>query len=386
MMATRETTRFHIPYPGADDAGSWDAKFVTMLAQIDALIFANLENLKPVFEALPVVTNDVAAVELQQTGDLVFVSRTLNVQITVASGATLSLLPDTMIGVRLTAGAVGAQTSVWETAATADIDAEFQVLGYVDSGLTIRWFTGAVLAPGETAELFQDPVAGIAREDADLVIGGGGGIGLAADTLTWTEAITVRSPRSGGIITIAAGAVGVLAGEFLYVEPSTRPIPTEAGTLLAGATVPGGAIAVGARIGAIALLRNDHRKTFALTAANGKDVTTGSAGAGGGTVAGSVFVNVARGLAHRLRVKANGNTVLTDVVFYADAAHTEQVFAALAQDCFTGGAPPYFDRRVAWPLTGWAADLASGLLYYEFTNNGANASTYRIEITGEGEL
>ncbi len=155
-MATRETSRLHIPYPGADDQGSWDAKFVSMLAQIDARVFANLENLKPVYATLPTVTNDIALGELQQTGDWEIVSRTFGTRITVPTGSTLPLVASTMIGVRITAGAVAAQTSAWETVpAGADVDAELQIFGCVDSGLNIIWYNGAVLAPGDIARLFQ---------------------------------------------------------------------------------------------------------------------------------------------------------------------------------------------------------------------------------------
>lgn len=389
-MATRETSRLHIPYPGVDDQGNWDAKIVSMMAQLDTRIFANLENLKPVYVELPTVLNDIATGELQQTGDWIIISRTFNASITVPTGSVLVLQPNTMIGVRITAGAVSNQISAWETAPQADIDAEFQVFGYVDAALTIRWYNGTELAQGETAALFQEPslvpYIDAVHEEGAIIVGGGGGLVLTGDVLTWAEAITVRSPRSGGTITIAAGAVGVMANEFVYVIPSVRPIITEAGALLAAAVVPDDGVAVGARLGSVVLLRNERRQDFARTVANGTEVTTGSAAPGGGTTTGSVFVGVARGQVHRLRVRANGNTVNTDVVFYADAGLTEVVHEALAQDCFTGGAPPYYDHRDGWPLTGWTTDLVAGLLYYEFTNNGANASTYVIELTGQGVI
>jgi hypothetical protein len=61
-----------------------------------------------------------------------------------------------MIGVRITAGAVADQSSIWETVPNgADIDAEFQVFGCVDAALNIFWYNGAVLAPGDIARLFQ---------------------------------------------------------------------------------------------------------------------------------------------------------------------------------------------------------------------------------------
>jgi hypothetical protein len=270
------------------------------------------------------------------------------------------------------------------------VDAEFQVFGYVDAALTIRWYTGAELAPGETAALFQEPSLAVdiatVHEDGDLIVGGGGGLVLVGDVLSWAEAITVRSPRSGGTITIAAGAVGVMANEFMYVVPSVRPIITEAGVLLAAAAVPVGGVAIGARLGSAVLLRNTRRQDFARTVANGTSVTTGVAASGGGTTSGSIFVDVVRGQVHRMRVRAIGNTVLSDIRFYADAGLTELVHEALAVDCFTAGAPPYYDHRDPWPLTGWTTDLVAGLLYYEFTNNGANNSAYEIEMTGQGVI
>ena len=154
-MPTRETSRFHIPYPGYDDRGNWDAKIMTMMAQLDANIFANMEHLRLVYAELPTVTNDAVTHELTQVGDFVLISRTFHNTITVAAGVVLTLQPTTMIGVRITSGITTNQTSVWETVANgADVDPDFQVLGYVDAAYNIYWYNGAMLIPGDTARLF----------------------------------------------------------------------------------------------------------------------------------------------------------------------------------------------------------------------------------------
>ena len=110
-MATRETSRLHIPYPGKNDKGDWDAKFVTMLAQIDARVFANLEHTNLTIAALPTVLTDAGTHIMTQTGALSFVSRTYNCTVTVATGATATLRANAMLGIQITSGITGNVTA-----------------------------------------------------------------------------------------------------------------------------------------------------------------------------------------------------------------------------------------------------------------------------------
>lgn len=135
---------------------------------------------------------------------------------------------------------------------------------------------------------------------------------------------------------------------------------------------------------------NDYdilRVRFDLTVAGGTEVTTGTATSGGGTVDFTLVVGVSKGLVHKMRVRAVGNTVNSDIYLYADAGRTDRIWWATGQDCYTSGTPwPYADFRIPFPLTGWGSDLSSGTVYGTIINNGANDSYYIIEISGEGLL
>ncbi len=84
-----------------------------------------------------------------------------------------------------------------------------------------------------------------------------------------------------------------------------------------------------------------------------------------------------------LRVKANGDTVDSDVQFFADAAMADQIYLAQDLDCFT--APHHVDAE-SWACCSIVNDLEADKLYYRITNNGANASTYDIALLAVGEV
>jgi hypothetical protein len=113
----------------------------------------------------------------------------------------------------------------------------------------------------------------------------------------------------------------------------------------------------------------------------GKTVTP-SAASGGGTATGSINLGVSWGEIILLRVKANGNTTSSVIQFFADAARTDAVYVSWPADCFTA---PYYEDHEGWTCFSKTNNLAGGLLYYTITNNGANASTYDIEMVGWGE-
>jgi hypothetical protein len=113
----------------------------------------------------------------------------------------------------------------------------------------------------------------------------------------------------------------------------------------------------------------------------GKTVTA-SAASGGGTATGNIDLGVSWGEIILLRVKANGNTTDSDVAFYTDAGRTDLIYLAEDKNCF---AAPYHVDAEGWDCFSMTNNLAGGLLYYTITNNGANASTYDIEMVGWGE-
>jgi hypothetical protein len=90
---------------------------------------------------------------------------------------------------------------------------------------------------------------------------------------------------------------------------------------------------------------------------------------------------VAVGCIYGIRIKANGNTVLSDIEMFADVGLADRVYYATAKDCFTS---PYFVDRTPWMFFSFTNELAAGKIYYTITNNGANDSTYDIEMFGVG--
>ena len=82
-----------------------------------------------------------------------------------------------------------------------------------------------------------------------------------------------------------------------------------------------------------------------------------------------------------MRVKANGNTVNTDLEFFADAAMTDRVYWAQGRNCYTS---PHHVDRTAWACFSFTNELEDDKLYYRFTNYGANASTYEVRVVGFG--
>lgn len=131
---------------------------------------------------------------------------------------------------------------------------------------------------------------------------------------------------------------------------------------------------------------NDYdilRVRFNLTVLHSAEITTGTATAGGGTVQGSILLGTNSGIVYGLRVRSVGNTVLSTIEMFADSARLDRTYLASNKDCYTS---PYHVDRTPWMLQSFDNDLVGGLLYYTITNNGANASTYIIEVVGEGRV
>lgn len=112
----------------------------------------------------------------------------------------------------------------------------------------------------------------------------------------------------------------------------------------------------------------------------GSAITTSSASSGGGTATGTISMGIDSGVNIYLKVTANGNTTDSDIEFFRDSAKLDQVYQSLGVDAFTS---PFADGT-PWSLV-TASNLESQSLHYTITNNGANASTYDIELLAHGE-
>lgn len=112
----------------------------------------------------------------------------------------------------------------------------------------------------------------------------------------------------------------------------------------------------------------------------GSKTVTSSASSGGGTATGSISMGIDSGVNVYLKVTANGNTTDSDIEFWRDSGKTDQVYQTLGVDAFTSA----FADGTPWSLV-TASNLESQSLYYTITNNGANASTYDIELLAHGE-
>lgn len=87
------------------------------------------------------------------------------------------------------------------------------------------------------------------REDADLLVVGGGDKELVGDTFSWDEDLYIISPRSGEVITVSASSATVYDGESLFVTVSSRPISSQTLTLQHGTPSDRNDIVVGHREG-----------------------------------------------------------------------------------------------------------------------------------------
>jgi len=237
----------------------------------------------------------------------------------------------------------------------------------------------------------QDADVWASLENGGLVLAGGGEIALdtSTNTLSWTEDLYVLSTLTGGRVTIAAGSVTLNDGNVAYVSV-TRPLSSSYTATLSvtssplDPTIMGNAVFVALRYDGQLVMRpfQGRRPLIDKTSVKGTEITTGSAAASGGTVSGSIDVGTNDGNIDKLRVTAIGNTVLSTIEFFTDAGLSDLLYRATNKDCYT---TPH-DDRIAWPLSSWTATLTNDLLYYKITNNGANPSTYTIEMTGEGRL
>ena len=225
-----------------------------------------------------------------------------------------------------------------------------------------------------------------AIENPNLFLRGGGSITLNAGSneMTWTEDLQLINLLTGGVVTISADTLaGLEDGKLVYVAVS-RPISgASTGELAIADTLPISdlnKVFVAMRVGSALYMRNQvNVSTDMFNIWDAAGVITGNAKQGGGLPAtGSFSVNVERGAVFKMRVTAIGDTVDSDIKIFYDAGQTEQYYEALNKDCYTN---PFVDNS-PWGI----GPLVDGTLYYEITNNGANDSTYKIEVFGIGKV
>jgi hypothetical protein len=260
-------------------------------------------------------------------------------------------------------------------------------------GVSVTTATRALRIPaaGEQLEFGADGWAtaiqalysAVQRAAVNFVFRGGGTwtcvAGASDYDVTWSDDIVIEDPEIGEAITISAATLAAVPeGDVLYVTPSTDPITTETLTMANASVTPSESVTIGCvRNGAILTV------PFFLTPCYSVTHITGSASSAGGTVQGEIHIGVNAGLTHGLRVVAAGNTVLSTIELFADSARTDRVYLASGKDCYTS---PYHVDRTPWMLQSFDNNLVDGILYYTITNNGANDSTYTIEVVGEGRV
>jgi hypothetical protein len=113
--------------------------------------------------------------------------------------------------------------------------------------------------------------------------------------------------------------------------------------------------------------------------------TTGNATAGGGTTSSHIHVTITKGIVLGLRVRALGNTVNSNIEFFSHPAGGVQsrIYWAPVKDCYT---LPYHKDYTPWCIPQFDQALQDDELEYTITNNGANDSTYEIEMRLIGEI
>lgn len=222
-------------------------------------------------------------------------------------------------------------------------------------------------------------------EDPLLMLTGGGMITLdtGTDELTWTEDFELLSMLTGAKITIEAGTLtGFEAGKVAYIEVSRPLTSNTVKTLAVTDTIRGNRnfVFIAMRKDDSVFFRNhSDRQAFSNFDYRGTSkVTTANATSGGGVVTGSINLGISKGSMWQLTVTAIGNTVDTDIEFFADSGLTEKLYEELTKDCYTS---PFVDG-VSW----FVGDLTDGLIYYRMTNNGASDSVYDLEPVGFGEV
>ena len=253
---------------------------------------------------------------------------------------------------------------------------------------------GYIYEPQGEPTWFQTFVAFMNQLDADeyasfedplLMLTGGGMITLdtGTDELTWTEDFTLMSMLTGGLITIEPGTLaGFEAGKIAYIDVSRPMTGSQIKTMAVTDSIRDNRnyVFIAIRRGNSVYFRNhsDRQAFSGFDYRGASKVTTGSAASGGGTTTGSINLGILKGSMWQLTVTALGNTVNSDIEFFADSGLTEQLYSQTGKDCYTS---PFVDGS-SW----FVGDLTNGLIYYRITNNGANASVYELEPVGFGEM
>jgi hypothetical protein len=149
-----ESPRYNWPIPQWNaDWQSWQQRFEDLSDDIDSTVFSNMEGSKCIFYQLPNarVYDDSGTYKLEMLSDLILISRTYNMKVTVDSSSDLVLIPYNLIGLTFTAGTVEETTVEFELFNTAPIDSDVHIFGYVTADYSVNWFNGSVFADGEDA-------------------------------------------------------------------------------------------------------------------------------------------------------------------------------------------------------------------------------------------
>lgn len=117
-----------------------------------------------------------------------------------------------------------------------------------------------------------------AREDRELVMGGGGAVSFTASTgvLSWTEALDIYSTIRGNKLSLSAGSVSLQDGELFYVDLVRSPTDNFLVTPVVAGRVPTSdtAYVIGVRVGTGVYFR------FGTMISDGETVNIFGAGGG----------------------------------------------------------------------------------------------------------
>jgi hypothetical protein len=202
-----DTIRNQWPVPEWDaDWQEWQNTFQDMVAEQDATVFGVIEGTKEVFHQLPdaSIVLDDGDYTLVLSSDLILISRTLGTHISISSTVPIVLHPYYMIGAQITAGAIGAQSTVFEAVSSADIDPNFRIYGYVDAAYNINWFNGSVLLYGDDPrQIFSFSASGGGTGDRRVKVSSDDTTpGFLSDKLAQGTNITLAVQNPGGNETI----------------------------------------------------------------------------------------------------------------------------------------------------------------------------------------
>jgi hypothetical protein len=223
-----DSIRFNWPIPSWNaDWQSWQDKFEDLILDIESTSFSNMESLKCIFNQIPNarVYDDSGTKKLELSSDLILVSRTNNMKVTVDSTTDLELIPYHFVGLTFPSGTNEEVTVEFELFNTADMDPDVQIFGYITDVYSINWFNGSVFADGDSSRpLFSFDISGLSSSDRVRVSAADTTAGYLSSKVTNGSGVTLSiiNPGANEQLQIDAGGYwDRTAGTPGYLDPIT---------------------------------------------------------------------------------------------------------------------------------------------------------------------